>query len=220
MGSKKKIEIASEEETRKYAAPADAGQEEHAPPDASDKPESPPAEKTLSPEEQLENLRRQVEESKDKFLRAKADFQNLQRRSQQERQDAVRYANADFAKSLLAVLDDFERTFDAADADNATSDSVVQGVRLIYDSLKKVLTDNGVTEILTESQPFDPRLHEAVMQQPSDEHPNMTILQTLQKGYHHHDRVLRPAKVVVSKSAEQNAPSSDSSSGDAESSTE
>ena len=133
MGSKKKIEIATEEETCEYAPSGGAGQTDESakstPTPAAEGESAAASAEAPAPADELADLRGKVEEFKNKFLRAKADFQNFQRRSQQERGEAVRFANADFARSLLSVLDDFERTFEAADGQNATVESVVEGTK-------------------------------------------------------------------------------------------
>ena len=120
----------------------------------------------------------------------------MQRRAAKEKADAVRFAVADFARDVLSVVDDFERTLAAADSEPDTG--IAEGARLVYDNLMKILRSHHIEEIEAEGQPFDPACHEAVMQQPSDEHPPQTVLQEIQRGYRLHDRLLRPAKVVVS----------------------
>ena len=146
-------------------------------------------------------LQAKVERLQDSLLRAKADFQNMQRRSNNERADAIRYANAELLKSLLGVVDDFERSLAAAkSSDNLQA--VVDGVRLVYENLLKALRAQGVETIEALHKPFDPGVHEALMQQPSADHPPGTIVEEIAKGYRLGDRVLRPAKVVVSKAVE------------------
>ncbi len=143
----------------------------------------------------------QAPDWKDKFLRAKADYQNLQRRALEEQRATSRYANADFARALLEVLDDLERTLQAGDeTDDETS--VLSGVRLVSDKLRKCLKDHDVDPIEALGQPFDPRLHEALMQEFSEDHPPNTVIREIQKGYKLHDRVLRPSRVTISKAAE------------------
>ena len=151
--------------------------------------------------EQLEQLEQKTASLEDQLLRAKADFANFQRRMANERVEAVRYANADLMRSLLVVLDDLERSLAAV----GTSDDVaamVDGVRLVQQNLLKALTDHGLSGIEALHQPFDPSVHEAMMQQPSDQHPDQTVIEQIARGYRLHDRVLRPARVVVSKASE------------------
>ena len=150
----------------------------------------------------IEQLQARVASLEDGLLRAKADCQNLQRRTTIERSEAIRYANTELIKSLLPVLDDFERALAATqDGDNLTA--VVDGVRLVHENLIKALCDHGLSSIEALHQPFDPTVHEAMMQQPSADHPDQTVIEEVAKGYRLLDRVIRPVKVVVSKAVEQ-----------------
>ncbi len=133
---------------------------------------------------------------KDKFLRAKADLQNVQRRAAEEQRTAVRFANAELLRSLLEILDDFERT---RAADSEAPEALRAGVQLIYEKLQKLLRDSQVEEIEAVGRPFDPQQHEALMQQPSADHPPHTVLEQVQKGYRCFERILRPARVIVSR---------------------
>ncbi len=145
----------------------------------------------------LQQAERERDEYKDKWLRAQAEAQNQARRLRLDREEAVRFATADFARALLGVVDDFERTLEAAE-DGSDAEALVQGVRIVYDHLLKVLHEHHVTGIESVGQPFDPSCHEALTQQPSDEHPQGTVMQEVQRGYRLHDRVLRPARVIIS----------------------
>lgn len=151
--------------------------------------------------DEVDVLRSELEQWKDKFLRAKAEQQNALRRAENQARESVRFANADLLRSLLDVVDDLDRTIEVADQDgsgNASSQgALVEGVRLIQGNIDKILADNGVTAIKAVGQPFDPSLHEAMMQQPSDEHEAGTVIQQVRTGYKFYDRVLRPAKVIV-----------------------
>ncbi|MCG3136337.1 MAG: Protein GrpE [Phycisphaerae bacterium] len=132
---------------------------------------------------------------KDKYLRAKADFANYQRRTADEQQLAVRFANAGLAKNLLDILDDLERLLAASKA--STVIDPIPAVQLINDKLLKMLRDQQVEPVPSQGQPFDPHCHEALLQQSSDTAPPGTVLQELRKGYRMRDRVLRPAQVIV-----------------------
>lgn len=150
----------------------------------------------VEPEETIESLREKVVALEDTLLRAKADFVNTQRRNEKSRLEAVRFANADLMRSLLGVLDDFERALDAAgSAEDAKT--IADGVRLVHENFKKALCDHGLEAIEAIDKPFDPHVHEAIMQQPvGDRDPN-TVIEEVAKGYRLKDRVIRPAKVVV-----------------------
>jgi len=133
----------------------------------------------------------------DKFLRAKADYQNLQKRAADEQRNAIRYANADFARSVVQVLDDFERTLEAAE-EAPEADSIISGVKLVYEKLLKLLGDHHIEPIEALGQPFDPHLHEALMQVASEQEAG-TVAEVIERGYSLGERVLRHAKVVVSE---------------------
>lgn len=148
------------------------------------------AEATPTPEAERDAWR-------EKAQRARADYQNLQRRAETERQQAVRFANAGFARDLLPVLDDIGRTLEAGRGDT-DRDTLVRSVEMVNDRFRKALTDHGITPIEADGQPFDPAVHQAVQQQPSEEHEPGTVLQVVEPGYTLGDRVLRPARVIVS----------------------
>ena len=151
------------------------------------------------PVDELTELRGKVDKLDDALLRARAEYQNFQRRAAVERAEAIRYANAGLMKSLLSVLDDFERAMSSPAGEGQVVD---EGVRLVYENLLKALREHGLETITTGTEPFDPSLHEAMMQQPSPDHPAGTILEEFAKGYKLRDRVLRPSKVVVSKAVD------------------
>ncbi len=165
------------------------------------------ATETTEPADPLVELRARVEKLEDSLLRAKADYQNLLRRSTTERGDAIRYANTELMRSLLVVVDDFERSLTAADASKNLA-AVVEGVRLVYDNLRKALRDHGLEAIDALHKPFDPSVHEALMQQPSADHPPGTVVEQVATGYRLRDRVVRPAKVVVSRAPKIDLPDS------------
>jgi molecular chaperone GrpE len=149
------------------------------------------------PESELDALRREIGELKDKNLRLLAEVQNQQKRFAREKQDALRYAEADFAKELLVILDDFERTQESAKS-ATDAKAVAEGVRIVYDHFLKVLQQRGITTIESVGKPFDPNIHEALMQQPSADAAPGTVLHEAARGYKMHDRVLRSARVIVS----------------------
>lgn len=188
--NKDKIEVATPEEVAKYAAnePTPEPESSATKPEQSDE----------APKDELTTLREQLAEAQDKFLRAKAEAQNIARRAQQEKSDTIRYGNAELLKALLPIVDDFERTLDAtADIDQAQP--VIDGVNLVYDKLMKLLKDNSVEVIESVGKPFDPTEHAAVMQQPSDEHEPGTVVQEALRGYRYRGRVLRPTQVIVAQ---------------------
>jgi len=157
-----------------------------------------------SPARQLETvdaLKARIAELEDSLLRAKADNQNIRRRSAIEQADAIRYANVRLMQALLGVVDDLERTLTSLDQ-GADPKSIYAGIRLIHANLTKALTDCGMEPIEALRKPFDPQIHEALMQQPSAEHPAGTVINEVARGYRLGDRVIRPARVIVAKGAE------------------
>jgi molecular chaperone GrpE len=156
----------------------------------------------------LEALRAQLqsaEQKRDEYLelaqRARADFENYQKRSQRDLATERRFAQTPLAADLLPVVDNLERAIAAAQQ-GGDKGALVQGVAMVHTQLLDVLRRHGITRIEAQGQPFDPNLHQAVMQQPSKEHPPMTVMLVLEQGYMIHDRVLRPARVAVSRAPE------------------
>ena len=158
--------------------------------------------------EDLETLRKRAataEQQRDQFLalvqQTRADFENYQKRVQRDLAQERRYAQQPLALDLLASLDNLERATAAAKQANETG-PLVQGVAMVQAHLLDVLRRHGITRIEALGKPFDPNLHQAVMQQPAADVPPNTVVQVLEQGFMIHDRVLRPARVVVSKAAE------------------
>lgn len=148
--------------------------------------------------EQPDKSAAEIAELKTKLARWQADFQNLQRRSAQEVISERDNANANFAKALLQVLDHFDMAL-SVDPSKVDAKSILDGVKITYDELKKILANRGIESYDPTGKAFDPHMHEAITQEASDAHPPMTVTQTFQNGYKLGDRVLRPAKVKVSK---------------------
>lgn len=155
-----------------------------------------PEAKTAGEIDPLVQARNEAQEWKDKYLRALAEVQNALRRAANEREDAVRYANGNLLRNLLEVVDDIERALAGAGQCDSVA-AVLEGVKLVHEKLLKFLRDHQVEPIDAEGKAFDPSQHEAMMQQPSAEAAPGTVLQQLQRGYRLHERLLRPAKVIV-----------------------
>ena len=154
--------------------------------------------------EDLDALRRRAEQAerdrdelRDLAQRTRADFENYQKRMQRDLAQERRYARRRWPHDLLPALDNLDRAMAAAQQAGETG-PLVQGVAMVQAQLLDVLRRHGITRIEAQGKPFDPNLHQAVMQQPSDSVPPGTVLQVLEQGYMIHDRVLRPARVVVS----------------------
>ena len=140
----------------------------------------------------IEALRAELEEARTQHMRAAADYQNLQRRSQQERAEYTRHAQVALVLNFLPVLDDLNRALDAVDA--AADEGFVEGVRLVRQKFWGVLESMGVREVEALGQPFDPQVHEAVSYAPG---PEGQVVQLVHAGYVMNDRVVRPAMVLV-----------------------
>lgn len=133
-----------------------------------------------------------AEEFENKYLRAHAEMQNIQRRAHEERQQLQKYRSQDLAKAILPSLDNIERAL----AVEGLTDDVKKGLEMVQESLVQALKDEGIEEV--EVEKFDHNLHMAVQTLPADdEHPADTIAQVFQKGYKLHERLLRPAMVIV-----------------------
>jgi len=144
----------------------------------------------------------EAQQWRDKFLRAKADLSNYQKRVEKERVESVRYAAAELVKNLLPILDDLERLIASGTEAKIDAAKLAEGAKLLRDNFLKVLNDFHVTPIEAQGQPFDPDVHQAIMELPSPEHQDRTVVQEVLKGYRMHDRVLRPARVVVARPAQ------------------
>lgn len=152
------------------------------------------------PQKQIEELRKQIEElrkEKDdifaKLQRVAADYDNYQKRSSRQMTDSIAYEKDKIIKALLPALDDFERAL--AHAQNA--DSVVEGVKLVYEHLKGILRSQGLEEIESTGEKFDPAHHQAITQTSVAGKEDGLIVEELQKGYKLNGRVIRASRVVV-----------------------
>ncbi len=146
-----------------------------------------------TPEQALAEAREKAEGYLGNWQRTQADFINYKRRSEQEREEIGKFANTRLVLSILSVLDDLERAFDSITPQMSKLDWV-EGVRLIDRKLRAALEAQGLSEIKALGEPFDPNLHEAAGHAKGEE--GIVTLE-LQKGYMLHDRVIRPATVMV-----------------------
>lgn len=153
--------------------------------------------KSDSNEKEDKNNSRDEEELLTKYHRLAADFQNYKRRTDEEKLKTYSNATADFAEKIIPVLDNLERALEHKNED--TDETILSGVEMIYKSLKDVLIEKGVEEIICEGLTLDPNLHHAVNKIKKDDVEPETILEVLQKGYKLKERVIRPAMVVVSE---------------------
>jgi len=160
-------------------------------------------EEPVDPAEEIARLQELCEQERDSHLRAVAELQNFKRRSARELAERLQFANQQLIAQLLPVVDDLERVL-ACDSDSTCVEDIIGGVRLVIEQLHRVLQSFGVERIEPDQERFDPSLHEAVALVETPDVAEGTILQVDAPGYRLHDRVLRPARVVVAKeTAEQ-----------------
>ncbi len=159
-----------------------------------------------APNAQLEKLSRELEqktreaaEANEKYLRTYADFENYRKRIQRDLADFRKYANEQFALELLTVVDHLGLALKHAGESGETAQGMREGVELVYKQLREVLEKFGVKQFGAAGEPFDPAQHDAMMQVITDEVPENTVVQVMQDGYLYHEKVLRHAKVGVSK---------------------
>ena len=158
--------------------------------------------KELPPEKsESELLQAELENTKNKLLRALADFDNYKKRAAIEREQFVQFANETLISELLPVIDGFGRAMDAAKKIKS-GEEMIKGLALIKKQLEDVLKKHGVEEVEALGKPYDANLHEAILQK---EHkgPEGVIIEEMQKGYLLHGRVIRPSMVIVSKKGEK-----------------
>ncbi len=157
----------------------------------------------------IEDLRKEVEEkekTKEEYLeylkRLQADFDNFRKRVDRERKEIIERANEELIKKFLVILDNLERAEEAAKKTNDIN-ALIEGIDGIIKQFKKILEDEGVTPIKAEGEKFDPNIHHAMAKVETDEYPDETIVEELQKGYYYKSRVLRPALVKVAKNPQK-----------------
>jgi molecular chaperone GrpE len=157
---------------------------------------------TVTPE-QLDELKERAakaDEHWDRLLRTTADFDNFKKRAAREKQEAIKFANEGLLEKLIPVLDNFDMAFSATQTSQVEgAQSLQTGISMIYQQLKRALTEIGLEEVDATGKLFDPNLHEAVSQKETAEVPEGQVVQQLRKGYKFRDRLLRPASVVVAR---------------------
>ncbi|RSL34470.1 nucleotide exchange factor GrpE [Salibacterium salarium] len=150
-----------------------------------------------TPEQQeIERLKQEAGDWQSRALRAQADLDNVRRRAKEEKEKDAKYRAQDLIESLLPVLDNFGRAIDAA-PENEDSDSLLQGVNMVYSQLLEALQNEGLEVIKSEGEVFDPHQHQAVMQVEEEGFESNQIVEELQTGYKLKDKVIRPAMVKV-----------------------
>lgn len=140
-----------------------------------------------------------VQEQQDSVLRAKAEVENMRRRTEGEIDKARKYALNKFAEELLPVIDNLERAIQAADTDNEVTKPLLEGVELTHKTFVDTVSKFGLKEINPEGETFNPEMHQAMSIQESPDHESNTVMFVMQKGYELNGRVIRPAMVMVAK---------------------
>lgn len=149
----------------------------------------------------IKKIQEQAEKSKNDYLYLRAEFENYKKHAIKERSDLIKFGCERLAKDLLGVLDNFERAL----ATPVTPENVMsfkQGVELTATELRNILGKHGIAEVPSEGVAFDPMSHEALSSEPTDKVEPGFILRVFQKAYKMHDKLLRPAQVVVAKKPE------------------
>ena len=157
---------------------------------------------TADLENQLAEKTREAQENYERMLRYAAEMENLKKRQERERAELIQFANENLLKELLPVLDNLERALDHGRALMAPS-ALLEGLERVQQEFLKVFNRFGVNVIDSVGQPFDPAYHHAVMEEEAPEVADLTVLKELQKGYIFHNRLLRPALVVVARNSQQ-----------------
>ena len=144
------------------------------------------------------SLEAQVKDAEDRVLRAQDELENFRKRSRREFEDAQRYRELDLLRDLLPVLDNVLRAIEATEK-TADVESLRAGFKMTAQQIEKVLDAHGCRTIETVGQPFDPAVHDAILQQAVADVTPGTIVGVASRGYRLHDRVVRPAQVIVAK---------------------
>jgi molecular chaperone GrpE len=200
MSQKKKIKInidaeetAKNENTEK-PAPTDANSPKSETGDA----ENTDAENSLKEmEAKFEAKEEEARETYDRLLRVSADFENYKKRSAREMEEFRKYANQSLLKEMLSVVDNLELAINSSNDGKKADKTLIEGLNLTLNEILRVFEKFDVKPIEAQGTTFDPAYHEAVMREETDDYPENTVISEFQKGYLIHDRLLRPAMVVV-----------------------
>ncbi len=185
----------TKEKATEHEAMAAAKPQAEAVPPAEAKSEAAP--QAAAADDTLRKLRADLEAAKDREIRCHAELDNYRKRAARELEEKLRYANMSLLRDLVPVLDNVERAIQAAEQ-NADAAALLHGFKMVEQQVQDVLKRHHCQRIEALHVPFDPHVHHAVMQQPSDEHPANTVLMVTQNGYQLHDRIVRPSQVIVS----------------------
>lgn len=172
-----------------------------------DENETPAADGPINPEatsndsDDVSKLVAERDDFREKWIRTSADLENYRRRMQRDLAEQRKYESLALLKAMLPALDNLDRAIQAAST-NSNIEELVAGLGMVVKQFETALASVGATPIVAVGQAFDPNRHEALTQMPSADHPPMTVLQEVERGYELADRVVRPSKVVVSRAAD------------------
>ncbi len=158
-------------------------------------------EEVESLKQELARLQGEVEQIRDRWMRAVADLENYKKRCARELEESHRYGNEKLLREILPIMDNMERALNHTQ-NAGNGEAFLEGVQMIHRQFLSALERCGVRSVKALHEPFDPSRHEAMIQVESPEHDPNIVVQELEKGYLLHDRLLRPAKVAVSKRSE------------------
>jgi molecular chaperone GrpE len=142
-------------------------------------------------------LQAKLDDTQGRLMRSLADLENYRRRANREQEEARRFESLRLVRDLLPALDGLNRAISSAEQ-SGDQQALLNGIRMVAQQFRDILRGHAAEPIDALGKPFDPNLHEALTQVPSAEHPPMTVLQVVELGYRMHDRVVRPARVIVS----------------------
>lgn len=150
-------------------------------------------------ESEYQKLAQEAADYKDKYIRLYAEFENARKRMERERLEFVKYANEELIENFLGIMDDLERSVEAAKTKHQDYDAFLKGIEMVMAHIYELLKKNNVRPVEAVGKKFDPHCHEALMQVESSDHEDEVVVEEFQKGYLLGDRVVRTAKVKVAK---------------------
>ena len=205
MSAKKEIRIQTDSEPAdKKVKPADAVEPNKQ--DLKSEPEKAAENQVADPmadlAEKLKSKEQEAAENYDRLLRVSAEFENYKKRASREMEEFRKFSNQALIKEMLTVVDNLELAMNSTNGHKDIDRGLLDGLQMTHKEILKVFEKFSVKPISAHGQVFDPTFHEAVMQEETDEYPENTVINELQKGYLIHERLLRPSMVVVAKSKE------------------
>jgi molecular chaperone GrpE len=197
MSDKEKKTAVTEEDidVTAEAQEKDSGKPDNGSEEGADKPEKP---KSKKESKKKNKYKEELKALKEKYVRLAAEYDNFRKRSSREIQSILRTANENIVKDMLPIIDNLDLATEHREK-TTTLEEYVKGIALIEDQLREILAQAGLKHIEAVGKPFDPNLHEAILQMESDEYDPGIVMNETQKGYLFADKVIRHSKVVVSK---------------------